>query len=105
MGAAASAVMPAKAPVTCLVNTLSVFPGFTLFKNLANADDRHYVVFESGMQLLVHGLVGLGEVLTALGMADESMCTTDGLKLTDRSFARVCAFFGEVDVLGADRDV
>ena len=57
------------------------------------------------MELLVHDFVGLGEVLAALGVADEGMGSADGLELADGGFASVGAFFGEVDVLGADGDV
>ncbi len=62
-------------------------------------------MLECGVQLLVDDLVGLGEVLAALGVADERMRSADGHELADGGLAGVGAFFGEVDVLAADGDV
>ena len=62
-------------------------------------------MLEGGEELLVDDLVGLGEVLAALGVADEGVGRADGEKLADRGFAGVCAFLGEVHVLATDCDV
>ena len=72
--------------------------GFALGEHFAHADDGNDAVLERGVQLLVDDLVGLGEVLAALGVADQGMRSADGNELA-RGFASVGAFFGEVDVL------
>ena len=81
------------------------FAGFALGENFADADDGNDAVLERGVQLLVDDFVGLGEVLAALGVADERVGSADGDELADGGFAGVGAFFGEVDVLAADGDV
>ncbi len=81
------------------------FAGFALGEDFADADDGNQAVLERGVELLVDDFVGLGEVLAALGVADERMRAADGLELADGGFAGVGAFFGKVDVLRADGDV
>ncbi len=76
-------VMPAKAPVTCVLSTCFGLAGFALGQNFADADDGNDAVLERGVQLLVDDLIGLGKVLAALGVADERVGSTDGDELAD----------------------
>ena len=62
-------------------------------------------MLERGVQLLVDDFVGLGEVLAALGVADEGVRSAHGDELADGGLAGVGAFLGKVDVLRADGDV
>ncbi len=78
---------------------------FALGKHFADADDGDDAVLERGVELLVDDLVGLGEILAALGVADEGVRAADGHQLADGGLAGVGALFGEVDVLRADGDV
>jgi hypothetical protein len=62
-------------------------------------------VLKRSVQLFVDDLVGFGEVLAALGVADEGVRSPDRNELADRGFAGVGTFFSEVDVLSADGHV
>ena len=62
-------------------------------------------MLESGVQLLVDDFVGLREILTPLGVADQRVRSAHSQKLAHRSFAGVSALFGKVDVLRADGDI
>ena len=92
-------------PVTCVLRTASVLSGLALGQHFADADDGNDAVLECGVEFLVDDLVGLGEVLTALRVADERVRSANGFQLADGGFAGVCALFGEVDVLTSDGDV
>ena len=81
------------------------FARFALGENFTDADDGNDAVLERGVQFLVDDLVGLGEVLAALGVADERVRPTDGDELTDGGFAGIGAFFSKVDVLAADGNI
>ena len=78
--------------------------GFALFEFFADADDGDERVGEGGFELEVDGVVGLVEVLAALGVADEDVGGADGGEHDGRGFAGVGAFVQPVHVLCADED-
>ena len=48
-------------------------PGLALLQHLADADDGRETVLQRGLELAVHGVVGLVEVLPPLGVADDDV--------------------------------
>ncbi len=78
---------------------------FALGEDFADADDGRELVLERGGQLFVHQLIGLVEVLAALGVADDDVRRANGREHENGGFAGVGAFFGPVHVLSADGDV
>ena len=78
--------------------------GFALFEFFADADDGGEGVGEGGLELEVDGGVGLGEVLAALGVADEDVGGSDGGEHDGRGLAGEGAFVLPVHVLRADED-
>src|SRR5579862_6863868 len=53
------------------------FAGFAFGEDFADADDGNDAVLEGGVKLLVDDFVGFAEILAALGVADEGMCSAD----------------------------
>ena len=51
--------------------------GLALFQNFAHADDGCESGFERGLQFEVYGIVGLAEILAALGVSDDYVGAAD----------------------------
>ena len=72
MHAAASACLdPRERAVGLRGDARSGRAGLPLLEGLPDAHDRRHAVLVHRLELLVHGLVGLAEQLTALGVADD----------------------------------
>ena len=80
--------------------------GLVLLQVLAHADDRLQPVPQGDLELLVDHLVGLGEELPPLGVADDDVLDP-ARQHRCRDLAGVGAALGPMQVLGADahRDV
>src|SRR5213594_760900 len=76
-----------------------------LRQRLADAHDRDEARREAGVQAAVHGLVGLAEVLPALGVPDDDVGAAALAQHGDRDLARVGALRLPVDVLTGEADV
>src|SRR5699024_12772052 len=72
---------------------------------LAHADDGLQAGVQGGQGPLVHGLVGLGEVLAALGVAHDDVLHAQVHQHVGADLAGVGAGLFKVDVLGAHVDV
>jgi len=62
-------------------------------------------MLESGMKLLIHDLIGFGEVLATLGVADQGMRSADGQELANRGLTGVRTLLSKVHILAADGDI
>ncbi len=80
------------------------FAGFAFGQHFSYAYDRHQLVSQRGLQFLVDQLIGLGEILPALGVAEDDMRGTDGLQHHGRDLAGIGALIGKMHVLRADGD-
>jgi hypothetical protein len=78
--------------------------GFAFLQNFADADDWCQSGFEHGFQAKVDGVIGFGEILAALGMADDGMSAADGQQHGSSNFTRVGTFVCPVNILRADGD-
>ena len=79
--------------------------GFALFERFADADDSCKTGGDDGARTLIDGLVGLAEVLTALGVSDDDVLSAGIEKHSGGNFARIGALLFPMGVLGSDTDV
>ena len=63
------------------------------------------VSFQGGLELEVHRLVGFGEVLAALGVAEDDILDAEVLEHSGRDFAGVGAIGLPVHILSAEADL
>ena len=92
-----------RAPRVWRMSTVVGLAVFALALRLADAEYRAQAGGESGLDLLVHRLVGLAEVGAALGVADDDELD-DALEHGRAHFAGVGALRLPVQVLRADLD-
>ena len=88
MGAALSPEMVRNAPVTLAAENVFGQAGLALLQNFADADDGNQAGVERGQQLAIDRVVGLAEVLAALGVADDDVRAAGGRAASGRRFRR-----------------
>src|SRR5262245_3193152 len=77
---------------------------FALLERLPHAHDRRHLVFEDGLELLVHVLVRLTDQLPALGVPDDDVRDVELRQHRRAHLARERALVLPVDVLGTEQD-
>ena len=103
--ARSAAGTPASPPVTWLLEDVKGLVRLPLGQGFADAEDGGKPGSKGGLDLFVHRLIGLAEILPPLGVADDDMAAAGINEHLRRDFAGEGPFLLPVAVLGGEADI